>query len=104
MHHLFDTALSIISHHSKSTEQKVDETYRVGSVVMSRVSVLEHQFASLRSTLDLDFAIQQEANDWHENESNERFFVLTGLPPAPAKLSGGISFYMSFCFLFIVFY
>ena len=75
---MFDSALSLISHYAKSTEDQVDESFRNGSVLSSRVSLLEQQFEAFRSTTDLEFAIQQEVNDWHENESYERFHVLTG--------------------------
>jgi len=55
----------------------------------TRLALLEQQFASFRSQKDLEFAIQQEHNDWMENLANESFFVISGLPPAPGKLSGG---------------
>ena len=75
---------------SKPIASRVDDHSRHGAVLDSRVSVLEHQLASIRSQSDLEFAIQQELNDWNENLAMEKFIVLTGLPPAPQKLSGGI--------------
>ena len=61
------------------------------AAVDSRISVLEHQFSSFRSQNELEFAIQQELNDWNENKAMEHFMVLTGLSPAPQKLTGGES-------------
>ena len=79
----------IIKSLSQPIEQKVADAQLTGTVVSSRLSALEQQFVAFRNRADLDFAIQQEANDWNENLATERFFVLTGLPAAPPKLSGG---------------
>ena len=89
VHHLFDSSLSVLRFLSKPIEDKADDLRQDQTVVESRVSVLEQQFSTFRSQSHLDFAVQQELNDWHENLASERFFVLTGLPPAPNKLSGG---------------
>ena len=74
---------------SKPDKEKIDESARTSAVLDSRLSVLEQHFASHRNQTELDFAIQQELNDWNENRATENFLVLTGLPPAPQKLSGG---------------
>ena len=89
IHHIFDESLALIRFHSKSDVDKLEQVHDHGLVVESRVSVLEQQFMSFKSKSDLDFAIQQELNDWQENQTYERYFVLTGLPAAPNKLSGG---------------
>ena len=85
----------MIKYLSSSSDEKVESTHQVGTVLGSRLSSLEHQFSAFRNQSDLDFATQQELNDWNENRATERFFVLTGLAPAPAKLSGG---YFACCF------
>ena len=90
VHHLFDAAIAAIKYCNKSLDEKVHESNLRGSVVESRVSVLEQQFSSFRAQSDLDFAIQQELNDWNENQSAEHFFVISGLSAAPPKLTGGI--------------
>ena len=95
MHHLFDASLSVVGQLSLSTDERLNESVRQGVVLGSRLSTLEHQFASFRGQSDLDFAIQHELNDWNENRASERFFVITGLPAAPAKLSGGMPYYCS---------
>ena len=89
VHHLFDATLSLVHFMSKPKEEKIDESARNSAVLDSRLSVLEHHFASFRSQNEIEFAIQQELNDWNENKANEHFLVLSGLPPAPPKLTGG---------------
>ena len=98
VHHLFDSAFALIRFQNKTTDEKVDQVFSHGTLVDSRLSVLEQQFTSFRAKSDLEFAIQQELNDWQENQSSEKFLVLTGLAPAPAKLSGG-DFFFYFLFL-----
>ena len=92
VHHLFNSALCAIKSLTLPTEQKVLDAQLTGTVVSSRLSALEQQFVAFKSRSDLEFAIQQESNDWNENLATERFFVLTGLPAAPQKLSGGFLF------------
>ena len=90
MHHLFDASISLIKFLNLTANEKAKESTHQQAIVESRLSVLESQFSAFRSRNDLEFAIQQEMNDWQENQTMERFFVITGVTPAPAKLSGGI--------------
>ena len=94
VHHLFTATLSLIESMSKPSVVRAEELAQNEVVIDTRVSVLEHQFTSFVAQNDLDFAIQQELNDWNENRAMERFVVLTGLAPAPQKMSGGS--YISF--------
>ena len=89
VHHLFDASLAILDSLAKTVEERVDDTSKNSVVLDSRISVLEHQFSSFQSQNDLDFAIQQELNDWNENRAMERYIVVTGLAQAPQKMSGG---------------
>ena len=89
IHHLFNASLALVESMSKSVEERCVETTKNGAVLDSRISVLEHQFSTYRAQGDLDFAIQQELNDWNENRAMEKFVVITGLAPAPQKKSGG---------------
>ena len=91
MHHIFDASIAVIKHLDKTIEEKVEDGYLHQAVVDSRLSALESQFIAYRTKSELEFAIQQEINDWHENQCNEKFFVMTGVPPAPTKLTGGIN-------------
>jgi len=87
--HLFDASLSVLSYHRLSLDLRVKVDHQESTVQGSRLSVLEQQFESFRSQHDLDFARQQELNDWFENQANENFFVVTGLAQPPNKLTGG---------------
>jgi hypothetical protein len=44
---------------------------------------------AFRSQKDVEVAVQSEFNDWMENKANEVFFVISGLPSPPAKMTGG---------------
>ena len=92
VHHLFDAAISIIKFHQKSVDEKAVEARELSAACDARLSVLETQFATFKSDSGIEFARQQELNDWQENLASEKFFIITGLPPAPARLSGGIMF------------
>ena len=83
VHHQFNSSLTVIKGLSQPVEQKVLDAQLTGTVVSSSLSVLEQQFLAFKTCADLEFAIQQEANDWNENLITERFFVLTGLSAAP---------------------
>ena len=89
VHHLFDAAISTVKFLNKPVDDRVNDVQRSSAVVETRVGILEQQFASFQKRNHFEFAAQQELNDWHENQANERFFVVTGLPVAPSKLSGG---------------
>jgi hypothetical protein len=89
VHHLFDASFKMIEYAGKSTNQKVIDDHAVLATHDSRIGILENQFSAFRDQRDLDFAIQQELNDWAENEINQNFFVITGLATPPAKMSGG---------------
>ena len=89
VHHLFDTSIAVIKFVSKSEAEKAAETREVSVAIDSRLCVLESQFTAFQSCSDLEYASQQEMNDWQENLATEKFFIISGLAPAPAKLSGG---------------
>ena len=93
VHHMFDAAISVIKYLSQSIEEKANLSRQGQAMVESRLSVLESRFTSFQTKNDIEFATQQELNDWQENQSTEKFFVISGLPPAPTKLSGGSCFY-----------
>ena len=96
--HLFDSSLSVLSYHRLSLDLRLKVDHEVSALQDSRISVLEQQFMAFRSQSDLEFARQQEVNDWMENQANENFFVVTGLPIPPGKMSGGMrlsSFYLA---------
>jgi len=87
--HLFDSSLSVISYHRLSLDLRLKVDHETSALQDSRISVLEQQFVAFRNQSDLEFARQQELNDWWENQANENFFVVTGLPNPPGKMSGG---------------
>jgi len=97
VHFLFDSAFSAVTYAKSSLDQKVEADHQDLLIQGSRLALLEQQFASYRSQKDLEFAVQQEHNDWLTNIANESFFVISGLPPAPGKLTGGT---LSKCILF----
>jgi hypothetical protein len=94
IHHLFDSAISTIKYLNKPIESKVSEDHGVLVSHEGRLAVLEQHFASFRAEKDLEYAIQQEINDWNENEANRSFFVLSGLPLPPGKMSGGMLMFL----------
>ena len=96
VHHLFDASIAIVKFFAKSADEKAQESREHSAAVSSRLSVLESQFSTFVSRADLEFATQQELNDWQENQSFERFFIITGVAAAPAKLSGGAYSFFSF--------
>ena len=89
IHHVFDAAISAVGYLNMSSSDQAIESRQSSAFIESRLTVLESQFSTFKSRNDLEFAIQQELNDWQENQASEKFFVITGVPPAPAKLSGG---------------
>jgi len=76
-------------------DQRVRSDHDILMSQGSRLAVLEQQFGAYRSSQDLVFARQQEFNDFLENQSNEAFFVVSGLPLPPPKLTGGKVFNLS---------
>ena len=89
VHFLFDSSISTLQYSRKSLELKQSEDHVQLGLHGSRLTVLEQQFAAFKSQKELEYAVQQEANDWNENMANESFFVITGLPPPVGKLTGG---------------
>jgi len=87
--HLFDASLQALSYRRMALDLRVKSDHDVLLSQGSRLSVLEQHFSSFRAQQDLEFARQQEANDWLENQSNESFFVISGLPVPPTKMTGG---------------
>jgi len=87
--HLFDSAFSVLSYRKLALDLRVQVDHDASVSQGSRLAVLEQQFSSFKAQHDLDFARQQELNDWSENQANENFFVVTGLPLPPSKMSGG---------------
>jgi len=88
--HLFDASLEALSYSRLALDLKVRTDHQVLVSQGSRLSTLEQQFDSYRQQQDLEFARQQEHNDWLENQSNENFFVISGLPNPPSKMTGGM--------------
>jgi len=89
VHFLFDSTISTLQYSQKSIDLRQFEDHEQLSTQGSRLTVLEQQFAAFRSQKEMEFAVQQELNDWNENMANESFFVITGLPPPVGKLTGG---------------
>jgi len=87
--HLFDASLEVLSYRRLPLDLKLKSDHALLVSQGSRLSVLEQQFGAFRTQHDLEFAKQQEHNDWLENRANENFFVISGLPNPPAKMTGG---------------
>jgi hypothetical protein len=102
VHHLFDASLEVIKYLNKPSDKKISSLSTLVSSHDSRLGALEAQFSIYRAQQDLSFAIQQEINDWHENDANQNFFVVSGLPNPPSKMTGGNAFYCTFPSILIV--
>jgi uncharacterized membrane-anchored protein len=81
--------MSTIAYLNKPTNAQLAIDHEALVSTESRLAVLEQQYASFRDQKDLEFAVQQEFNDWMENQANENFFIVSGLPPPPSKMTGG---------------
>jgi len=67
--HLFDSSLSVLSYHRLSLDLRLKVDHESSVLQESRISVLEQQFTAFRAQNDLEFARQQELNDYMENQS-----------------------------------
>jgi len=66
----------VLSYHRLPLDQRVRVDHESSVLQESRLSVLEQQFMAFRAQNDLEFARQQEHNDWMENQANENLMLI----------------------------